>query len=389
MQKSYNEVLETIFALPKGHGSRGTLTNIQKLCESHNQPQNTFPSIHVAGTNGKGSVCTKIAAVLQKAGYTVGLYTSPHISTFRERIQISNKLISEEEVAALFNKIQTADIPTNFFEIATLLAFLHFRNQKVDVAVIETGLGGRWDATNVIQPLLSIITSIGYDHIDILGSSLEEIAYEKAGIIKSQVPVVLGPDVPTSFMQKIAKEQNAPLYQSRFQSEDFDLENQETARLALSLLTTHFSIPQEALKELCQKPFCRFERHFYEKEIIFDVAHNAHGFARLLQQLENRYPNHSYRFIVGFSKGKEISKCACLIESKATAIHLVSHSHYRLASVDEIKTAFSPEKITLEKTIAQGVQNALKAESTTPEVLIITGSFFIMEEARKALGIMN
>lgn len=390
----YANVLEQIFTLSKVRGMNRSLLNIERLCEIYNHPENAYPTIHVAGTNGKGSVCTKIASSLQKEGYATGLYTSPHISTFRERIQVNGQMISEGEMSSLFSEIQEAiirlDIPATFFEIATLLAFLYFQRNHIDIAVIETGLGGRWDATNVISPLVSVITSIGYDHTDILGGSLVDIAGEKAGIIKKGIPVVIGPDVPYSFMKEKADELGSPFYQSSFQDKDFDQENQETARLALTIIHPYFPTSERAVHAgLKTKPSCRFEHYHHKKKVIFDVAHNSHGFTRLLQMLMHTYPHHDYRFVVGFSKDKDISECARLIQDQAHAVHLISGSHPRLALVSEIQDAFINLKTQthLEKTIREGVQNALQAFNPKQEVLVIAGSFFIMSEARKALGL--
>lgn len=368
-----------IFTKQKG----ASLVTMQRLCELYDQPQNSFPTVHVAGTNGKGSVCTKIASTLQKAGYRTGLYTSPHISSFRERIQIDGEMIPENELFSLLSEITGSP---NFFEIATLTAFLYFRLKKVDIAVIETGLGGRWDATNVITPLVSIITSIGLDHVDLIGPTIFDIANEKAGIIKKNIPIVIGPDVPYSWMREKADELHSPLYRSAFQAEDFDLENGEIARIALHLLKVHLPIPEESIHEgIKAKPPCRFEHHTFEKEVVIDVAHNAHGFAKLLQILAHNYPNHDYRFVVGFSKGKDISECARLIQEKAHAVHLVSGSHPRLSEVSDFQSHFGNP--LLEKTIEEGVQNALRASHSKQEVVVIAGSFFIMKEARKTLGL--
>ncbi len=382
---SYNEFLKKIYTLPLAKERGCSLLNIEKLCEIYNNPQNSFPIIHVAGTNGKGSVCTKIASCLGKAGYVTGLYTSPHISSFRERIQIGGHLISEEELTSLYKDFPHA----TFFETATLLAFLYFQKKQVDVAVIETGIGGRWDATNISLPIISVITSIGYDHTDILGSSLESIALEKAGIIKKNTPVVIGPGVPYSVIKKVAAEKKAPLYQSAISSIDYDIENQGIARCTLDILSSQFSIPSCALQEgLLTKPSCRFEHVIKEKKIIIDVAHNAHGFAKLLQMLDATYPQYKYRFIVGFSKGKDITECALLIQEKADYIHLVSSPHPRLASIQEIIKAFSLKPaIFQENSIEEAIHNALKIKHSPEEIIIITGSFFIMSDARKALGI--
>src|SRR5688500_5676786 len=167
------------------------LTNTLKLCEALNNPHKKFRSIHVAGTNGKGSTSHMLASVLQSSGYKTGLYTSPHLKDFTERIKIDGKEISKEFVVDFVNRIKPSieTIHPSFFEITVAMAFDYFAQEKVDVAVIEVGLGGRLDSTNIITPLASVITNISFDHKDILGDTLEKIAFEKAGIIKPGIPV--------------------------------------------------------------------------------------------------------------------------------------------------------------------------------------------------------
>lgn len=170
------------------------LTNIKKLCVLLNNPQLSFPSIHIAGTNGKGSTSHMLASIFQAAGKRVGLYTSPHYVDFRERIKVNGEMISEKNVVKFVEacKKDWKGIQPSFFEITVAMAFDHFRNKKIDIAIIETGLGGRLDSTNIITPLLSIITNIGYDHMQMLGDTLAQIASEKAGIIKNNTPVIIG-----------------------------------------------------------------------------------------------------------------------------------------------------------------------------------------------------
>ncbi|MEN0004662.1 MAG: Mur ligase family protein, partial [Bacteroidota bacterium] len=192
------------------------LTNTIQLCEALGNPQQQFPSIHIAGTNGKGSTSHMLAAILQAKGLKVGLYTSPHYRDFRERIKINGTFISEEAVMEwvsqhqpLFERIQPS-----FFEITVALAFHYFAEAAVDIAVIETGLGGRLDSTNVLSPILSVITNIDYDHMDMLGDTLAQIAGEKAGIIKPNIPVVIGQthlETRDVFLQKAAQT-NSPIH---------------------------------------------------------------------------------------------------------------------------------------------------------------------------------
>ncbi len=365
-----------------------SLETMQKLCKEYGNPQNACKTVHVAGTNGKGSVCTKIAKALQIEGYKVGLYTSPHITSFHERIQINEQPIHEEELQELLSLTKDKTSQATFFEAATLLGFLYFQKNNVDVAVIEAGLGGRFDATNVITPLISVITSIGYDHMEVLGSSLEEIAYEKAGIIKKDTPLILGPDAYYPCMKVLTKKANSPLYQNKEHFADFDKENQETARLSLEVLRSKIPISDRSiLLGVKAKPPCRFESYNHKKTIILDVAHNSHGFTKLITSLESTHPGYGYRFIVGFSKGKDIKTIGTLIQSKAVAVHLVSGSHPRLSSIEEIAIAFpfSQGATIKEKNIKTAITNALNASLDKKEVIIVAGSFFLMEEAKKTL----
>ena len=203
-----------------------SLTNIKLLCNLLDSPQNKFKSIHIAGTNGKGSVAHMLSAILQTAGYKTGLYTSPHLKEFTERIKINGTEISKEEVIDFVetNKKHFEKIKPSFFEMTVAMAFNHFAAQKVDIALIEVGLGGRLDSTNIINPELCIITNISYDHQAMLGNSLQEIAREKAGIIKPGTPVIIGeyqPEVAGIFEKK-AQALNAPIY---FASKNFELKN--------------------------------------------------------------------------------------------------------------------------------------------------------------------
>ena len=226
------------------------LGNTLALCAKLGNPQHKFKSVHVGGTNGKGSTSHMLAAILQTAGYKTGLYTSPHLKDFRERIRINGKMISEQTVIDFVNAHHSDfdEIQPSFFEMTVALAFDVFAKEQVDIAIIEVGLGGRLDSTNVISPLLSVITNIGWDHMNILGDTLQLIAGEKAGIIKPQTPVVIGeyqPEVAEVFIAK-AKKENAPLM---FASEEWseEVKNQKSKIKSLkvairnknSQLTTH------------------------------------------------------------------------------------------------------------------------------------------------------
>lgn len=197
---NYSETIEYLYStLPMftrmgNKAYKADITNIRTLCEVIGNPQQKFKSIHIGGTNGKGSTSHMLAAILQIAGYKTGLYTSPHLRDFRERIRINGEMISENKVVSFIeqNKSVLEQVKPSFFETTVAMAFEHFAKEEVDIAVIEVGLGGRLDSTNIINPLLSIITNIGFDHVDILGNTLKKIATEKAGIIKPKTPVIIG-----------------------------------------------------------------------------------------------------------------------------------------------------------------------------------------------------
>src|SRR5450432_4362036 len=218
----YPQTIEYLFArLPLfsrigAAAYKADLVNIQTLSKELGNPENKFRSVHVAGTNGKGSTSHMLAAILQKAGYKAGLYTSPHLHDFRERIRINGHKIPEKNVVAFTEQIQGFIEKTepSFFEISVAMAFEWFAQEQIDIAVIEVGLGGRLDSTNIITPEVSVITNISYDHMDLLGNTLQKIAFEKAGIIKPGVPVVIGEEqgeIKNVFLEA-AEKNNSPIH---------------------------------------------------------------------------------------------------------------------------------------------------------------------------------
>ena len=196
----YESLLRKIYELNSRQTVKMGLSKIQVLHEAMGSPSTKFQVVHVAGTNGKGSVCLKVAEALRRSGYDTGLFTSPHLFTYRERARVNNEMISESEVTNILEEIlivsDKLDIVPSFFEITTMMAFEHFSRSNVDVVVLETGLGGRLDCTNIVEtPVLTGITNIGFDHVNVLGHTIEEIAREKAGIAKENVDMVLGPKI--------------------------------------------------------------------------------------------------------------------------------------------------------------------------------------------------
>ena len=283
------------------------LTNILAFSDHLNSPENNFLSIHVAGTNGKGSTSHMIASILQEAGLKVGLYTSPHLKDFRERIRVNGFPIAEQEVVSFirYNKLFLEEHQLSFFEMTVGMAFSHFSDQKVDIAIIEVGLGGRLDSTNIITPLVSVITNIGLDHTQFLGESRTEIAFEKAGIIKNNIPIIIGEKQKevTSVFEEIARKKNAPIYfADELVREDYSTDllgdyqkiNAKTTIQVIRLLNQeNFNISSseimEGLLNIAKNTGLkgRYQQLGSNPKIICDTAHNAEGLSLVLDQLKN------------------------------------------------------------------------------------------------------
>jgi dihydrofolate synthase/folylpolyglutamate synthase len=361
-------------------------------------PEEGLQCIHVAGTNGKGSVCTKMAKAYELSGHTTGLFTSPHISSFRERFQITGESISQEEVVEGITRIRSCcSDDLTFFEITTLLAFLWFQKRHVQMAVLETGLGGRLDATNVCHPQMCVITSISFDHMNYLGNTLESIAMEKAGIVKEGIPVVIGPRVSSDVVCREAKKKSAPVFQVQGVWNDFDAENSAIARQALLLLHMPSKIIEEALRV---RPPCRFQEIDTEqlstkwKEIpeavILDVAHNPDGIQHLLMKAKASYPNSRVCMLLAVSQDKDVkemieSLCGCVgavvcteaPTSRAMPASMLAQMVQQASEDVHVMSASTPEK---------ALCLALEFAATNHHILLVTGTFFCMSAIRQALG---
>ena len=340
------------------------LTNTIELCKRLGNPQDKFKSIHIGGTNGKGSTSHMLAAILQVAGYKTGLYTSPHLRDFRERVRINGEMISEQQVINFVANHQKdfEAIQPSFFEMTVGLAFDIFAKEKVDIAVIEVGLGGRLDSTNIITPLLSVITNIGWDHMNILGDTLQLIAGEKAGIIKQGIPVIIGehqPDIANIFLQKAAKEEaditfasddwevNSKVKNQKSKAEILDLEitnNSQPATYNLQLdLTGSYQLKNiktvlSAINELRKQGFVITDEHLQTAlcqvktltglhgrwEVlstapltICDTGHNPEGIKEVLKNIAAAPFNHLH-FVIGMVNDKDISKVLSMLPTDAT-----------------------------------------------------------------------
>jgi dihydrofolate synthase/folylpolyglutamate synthase len=405
------------------------LDNVIALCKGLGDPQDKFKSIHIAGTNGKGSTSHMLSGILQDAGYKTGLYTSPHLVDFRERILVNGIPVSKEWVVDFAEKLKPAieSIKPSFFEVAVAMAFQAFVEQGVDIAVIETGLGGRLDSTNIITPILSIITNIGFDHKDVLGHTLKEIATEKSGIIKQGVPVLLGQqDDETSavFFEKAIHSQSTIYYaqalwdlvrvrqDAHFQyfkavhqshREMYDLHtdllgsyqqhNIKTVLAATEILIAnqglHLSIPAtisvlSRIKKLSRLRG-RWERISESPLIITDVAHNPAGLKEVMQQW-NELEAAAKHVVVGFVKDKEVREALALF-LKGAVYHFCAANTPRALPAKELEAIANELSLTGSSygSVAEAVQSA-KASLKARDALLITGSFFVVGEAMEFLA---
>lgn len=361
-----------------------------------------YPIVHVTGTNGKGSVVCKIAKACQLAGCTVGVFSSPHLYTIRERIQINEELISAEDlmgyaqqVLALTHQYQ---VELHFFEIMTLIALRYFADRKVDLVVLEVGIGGLHDSTNFITPILSIITSISYDHTQILGSTLEAIAMHKAGIIKPHVPVVLGPSAHHKVIIEKARLKKAAVIFSQEVGACFDEENSAVAQHALHYLMSYFPLSEGCIyRGLQAMPPCRFEVMTLPDisqmpaSIVFDVAHNPGGFTKLLEAIRTRFGTQRARFMVGMSKGKEIERSMQVLSSYAQYIYLAPVASHKLLPPKELGKqlhALGYSAYGCRNSLEETFRLALAESAEHGDLLVVCGSFYIMAEIKKLLKVL-
>ena len=399
------------------------LTNTLKLCQELGNPQHKFRSIHVAGTNGKGSTSHMLSAVLQEAGYKTALYTSPHLYSFGERIKINGQTADEDFIIDFVERTRKISdtIKPSFFELTVAMAFDYFASKQVDIAVIETGLGGRLDSTNVITPALSVITNISFDHVNILGDTLQEIAAEKAGIIKKNVPVVIGeagPETRNVFISR-ANELNAPLH---IATEKFIIEyiesynslllcnikNMDTGiveklrldlgglyqaknattvlccvhelkKLGLDIQERNIHAGLENVRQLTGLRG-RWDIVREKPTVIIDVAHNEDGIRHVLQQLDINYTHAAVHFVLGFVKDKDVNVLLSLFPVNARYYFTNAHIPRALRHND-LKEMASTMRLEGESydDVNVAVEQAI-AHADPGDVIMICGSFFVVGE---------
>lgn len=398
------------------------LDNIKSLDLWFGQPHRNFRSIHIGGTNGKGSVSHMIASILQESGYKVGLYTSPHLKDFRERIRINGNMIPEKEVSSfvdIYIKERPQEIMPSFFEITTMMALNWFSQEKIDIAIIEVGLGGRLDSTNIIKPIASVITNISFDHMALLGDSLDKIAFEKAGIIKSCVPVVIGnaSGAVKEIFEKTAENLKSPIH---FAEEEFILEEinrneitiyrtssdsfvsydeincelkgiyqKENISTVLSLIevlkTININISFKSLSDGLTNVIentglrGRWETISESPKIICDTGHNEAGIKYVVKQLgQTQYKK--LHFIIGMVNDKDIRAVLGLLPKDAE-YYFTKASIPRAMNEEELKLMASEYGLT--GTSWKSVEDALKAAKKCchqNDLIFVGGSNFIVAE---------
>ena len=404
---------------------KADLDNTIALCAYINNPHTKFRSVHIAGTNGKGSVSHMLAAIFQKAGYKTGLYTSPHLNDFRERIKINGDMVDQQFVVDFVKTITPMidKLEPSFFEITVAMAFAYFASEQVDIAIIETGLGGRLDSTNIITPDVSIITNIGWDHMNLLGITLEQIAAEKAGIIKPGVPVVIGEIIAETLpvFEKISFEKKAPLsiaskkrqaVQWHWDKHDLVVEVAEENKtdhnifrldLAGIYQTKNLITVVEACRVLKQKGWNisnesmfsglqqakkltglhgRWEIIEQHPITVLDVAHNVDGITQILEHIE-MIDHHQLHFIIGMVNDKEIDNVLKLLPPNATYYFTQSH----------IPRALPVEQLMQKAAVFDlggkpfpDVNTALKiarSNASKNDMIIICGSVFLVAEVER------
>jgi len=422
---TYSETLDYLFNQVPVFQKEGAsaykpgLKNIQRLDDWCGNPHKNYPCIHVAGTNGKGSVSHLTASILQESGYKVGLYTSPHLKDFRERIRINGSEIPEERVISFVEEYRTTmadQIEPSFFELTTELAFTWFAEEKVDVAIIEVGLGGRLDSTNIIQPDATVITNISFDHISLLGDTLEKIAFEKAGILKRNIPVVIGraDGVVKAVFEESAEKVSAPIHwaedEFKFSTDNRSLTvspgslciyqpifcalggiyQRENAATVLSLVEVlrekNYSIPNESVYQGFSNVVLntglrgRWETLNTNPLILCDTGHNEAGIRYVTEQLAQMTYN-TLHFVIGMVSDKDVDSVLKLLPKDAIYYFtkapipraLDATVLAELASVYGLKgNSYPTVSIALD---------AAKKEYRPNDLIFVGGSNFIVAEA--------
>ncbi len=410
MSQTYESTIDYLYSqLPQyqkigGKAYKASLDNIIQLCAILDNPQNKFKSVHIAGTNGKGSSSSLLASVFTASGYKVGLFTSPHLIDYRERISINGNPIEKEYIIEFVKKYKAAvkDIAPSFFEWTTALGFSYFASQEVDIAIIETGLGGRLDSSNIITPLVSAITTIGLDHTQYLGNTFTSIAYEKGGIIKPTIPVIIGYGIKgeaKTELLRIANERNSKLTIAKRINKHYncgllgDIQQYNIATV-LSILEELKSLftnindvnIRKGLKEVTQNTLLRgrWEVLSVEPKVIADIAHNVQAVEAVVMQLESE----SYQklhVVWGMVEDKDIANVVELLPSNAT-YYLCEPTINRAMKLEKLASFFEGKNVILVNSCEEAYNKA-KENTTAKDLLLVSGSNFVVSEVVEYLGV--
>jgi len=382
-----------------------SLDRVNLLLDRLGRPDRAYRAIHIAGTKGKGSIAAMIESCLRAAGYRTGLYTSPHLHTFRERMRVNNEFITREQFVQLVDEIEphvAAIEGLTWFEIVTALAFLFFARSHIDVAVLEVGLGGRFDATNVVRPIVSVITSLSMDHMNLLGNSIEQIAFEKAGIIKRHVPVVSAPQVSEALdvIRRVARVRGAELIvvpepppQPSPDSQGREIPllgahqliNASVAVTALHVTNQRgLVVSDKAIQhglETVQWPG-RLEVLNRAPLLVVDGAHNGDSAQKLAQALRDVFSIDKWTLIMGISADKDIPAILDALLPLAKKVIVTRASNQRGASIEALGARVADRGYV--PTLAPSVADALEIALIDQSPIIITGSLFTVADAREA-----
>ncbi|CBN77676.1 conserved unknown protein [Ectocarpus siliculosus] len=418
--RRYETLVRQLYQVNLFHPVKMGLTNITRLHEALGNPADGLPAVHIAGTNGKGSVAFKMARSLQLGGLKTGLFVSPHMSCFRERVQVDGAYIPESSIEdilpRIFDLCESEDIPATFFEVTTALAFQHFRESGVDAIVVETGLGGRLDATNILKPALTVVTSVGLDHTRILGDTVEQIALEKAGIFKPGVPALVGDGCPVDIMRGVAESGGCPFHRwadvfpegtNAGDDEDYDEENTRLAEAGLVLLgRSHpeLCVNEDALRRgVTQRPPCRFE----VLQVDAPAAAAAAEAAATGKKVESSHSGgeagaggggsggggvvtvvldvaHNPPAIVRFFQ-KAATRRATSVDVLASRLSELSGGRFDSSS-SRVRRGDESVRQALRDAIAEASLSGDGGEGSERDVVVVCGTVFMMVDIREELG---
>lgn len=371
--EEYGQMLDWLYNLRR-FGMKLDMSRIGTVLHALGNPQDRLKIIHVAGTNGKGSVCAMMSAILQKAGFRVGLFTSPHLVDFRERFQINGKMISKAEIFELVNEIKKTGIEMTFFEFTTAIAFLYFSRQNVDYLVLEVGLGGRYDATNIIQkPVATVITSISFDHIEWLGDTLDKIAFEKAGIIKRGVPLFTR--VQSDVIKNICDEKDAPfIFVDNLEKTNMNGKFQEENAGLAAEIARFIGINEQAIKAGLQNVTWPARLEFIESNILLDCAHNEEGIRAMTRFVSSLGKDVTILF--GVMGNKDYQKMLALLPFYSKII-FTRPKISRSLDPNELKK-ICPDALIIED-VSQAYEQAKKI-SGKDDLILVCGSCYLAGE---------